>query len=290
MRIVSELAAGPRLYRPGPALAEHIEFFGHWIHRGGTYRSRALPRGAVTVVLDVGQRQRLDFYAADGDRKLSVPPAFVTGAQCASYVSDIVADEPVMAIHFRPGGALPFLGMSLADLDGGPVGIDEIWGRQGRELHERLIAARTVAARFALLGEFLLSRARLPAHRHSGVAAAMAAVEANPSIRMAEARRLAGLSTKRLVALFRDEVGLSPKEYARVRRFQAALRQLGRGAAGGAHIAAEVGYFDQSHFVREFRSFTGMTPTQYRQRRILLPSHVPVQRHKYPRPPAAASA
>jgi len=283
------MRSGPLLYRPRQPLADHIEFFGHWLSRGANYRSRALPRGAVTVVFDVGHRQRLDFYAADGTSKLSVPPAFVTGSQSASYVSDIAADEPVMAIHFRPGGASPFLGMPLGDLAVGPVGIDEVWGRDGHTLHEKLIAAPSVAARFGLLEEFMLSRARMPVCRHPGVAAAMAAVEANPATRMTEVRRLAGLSTKRLIGLFRAEVGLSPKEYARVRRLQAALRQLSVGAAGGADIAADVGYFDQSHFVREFRSFTGMTPTQYRQQRIVLPSHVPVGRHKYPRPVAAAS-
>jgi AraC-like DNA-binding protein len=136
----------------------------------------------------------------------------------------------------------------------------------------------------ASLRKFLLSLARTSADRHPGVGAAMAAIEANPSIRMAEVRELAGLSTKRFVRLFRTEVGLSPKEYARVRRLQAALRQLGAGNASGADIAAGIGYFDQSHFVREFRSFTGMTLTQYERQRILLPSHVPVDRHKYPRP------
>ncbi|MGD1112354.1 MAG: AraC family transcriptional regulator, partial [Mycobacterium sp.] len=246
------MRSGPTLYRPGPPLADHIEFFGHWIRRGTNYRSRALPRSAVTVVFDVGSRQRLDFYAADGESKLSVPPAFVTGPQGASYVSDIAADEPVMAIHFQPGGAFGFLGMSLSDLVGAPVGLGQIWGRQGDELHERLIAAPSVASRFNLLEEFMLSWAWSPVRRHPGVAAARGAIEANPAIRMAEVRDLAGLSAKRLISLFRCEIGLSPKEYARIRRFQAALRQLGASAAGGADIAAEVGYFDQSHFVREF--------------------------------------
>jgi AraC-like DNA-binding protein len=283
------MRTGPHLYRPCRPLADCIELFGHWFSRGANYRSRALPRGAVTVVFDVGHRQQLDFYAADGTSKLPVPPAFVTGSQSASYVSDIAADEPVMAIHFRPGGAFPFLGMPLGDLGDAPVGIDEVWGHKGHELHERLIAARSVAARFGLLEEFMLSQARMSVHRHPGVAAAMAAVEANPSIRMAEVRELAGLSTKRLIELFRAEVGLSPKEYARVRRLQATLRHLSADAAGGAHIAADIGYFDQSHFLREFRSFTGMTPTQYRQQRIVLPSHVSVERHKYPSPLTAVS-
>jgi AraC-like DNA-binding protein len=118
------------------------------------------------------------------------------------------------------------------------------------------------------------------------VAAAVAAIEANPSIQMTEIRDLLGMTTKRLIALFRAEIGLSPKAYARIRRLQAALRLLG--SMSGAQVAAEIGCFDQAHFAREFRSFTGMTPTQYSQHRILLPSHVPEVRHKYPRPLAAA--
>jgi AraC-like DNA-binding protein len=283
-------SAQPALYRPAQPLAEHVEFFGHWQHTGPSYRSRALPRGAVTIVFDVGRRQRLDFYAADGSTRLAVPPAVVTGPHRAAYVTDIAADEPAMAVHFRPGGAFPFLGIPLGDLQDVAVGLEDIWGRSGHELHERLIAASSVGARFGILERFLLSRARFSVRREPAVAAALAAVEANPSVRMADVRRLTGLSTKRMIALFRAEVGLPPKAYGRVRRLQAALRHLGAGAAGGARIAAETGYFDQAHFVREFRSFTAMTPTQYRRQRLVLPSHVPVDRHKNPIPPTAAAS
>ena len=110
------------------------------------------------------------------------------------------------------------------------VGLDQVWGRAGMELHERLIDAPTMAARFSILENFLLSRPWSSARRHPGVAAALAAIEDNPSIRMADIRDLVGMSTKRLIALFRAEVGLSPKAYARIRRFQAALRLLGTGS------------------------------------------------------------
>ena len=283
------MLAAPRMYRPVSALADHTEIIGHW-HADVGYRSRALPRGAITLIIDVGRRQQLDFFAADGRTRIKVPPAFLTGSHTASYVSEMAADEPAMAVHFRPGGAFPFLGVPLSDLENAHVGLDQIWGRAGIELHERLIDTPTMAAQFSILENFLLSRPWSSARRHPCVAAVLAAIEDNPSIRMADIRDLVGMSTKRLIALFRAEVGLSPKAYARIRRFQAALRLLGTGTAG-ARVAAEVGYFDQAHFVREFRSFTGMTPTQYAEQRILLPSHVPVAdrvRHKYPRPLAAA--
>lgn len=277
------------IYQPVSPLAAYTEIIGHW-HADVKYRSRALPRGAITLIIDVGPRQQLDFYAADGRSRLSVPPAFLTGSHTASYVSEMAADEPAMAVHFRPGGAFPFLGIPLDDLENAHVGVDHIWGRAGIELHERLIDAPTLAARFRILENFLLSRPWSSARRHPGVAAALAAIEDNPSIRMADIHDLVGMSTKRLIALFRAEVGLSPKAYARIRRLQAALRLLGAGMPG-ARVAAQVGYFDQAHFVREFRSFTGMTPTHYAEQRILLPSHVPVAervRHKYPRPLATA--
>lgn len=276
----------PRMHRPASVLADYTEVIGYWQGTVG-YRSRALPRGAVTIIIDVGQRQQLDFYAADGCTRLNVPAAFITGSHTGSYVSEMAAGEPAMAVHFRPGGAYPFLGISLSDLENDYVGLDDIWGPAGTELHERLIGAPTTDARFAILETFLLSRPWPSVRRHPGVAAAVAAIEANPSIQMADIRDLVGMTTKRLIAAFRTEIGLSPKAYARIRRLQAALRLLG--SVSGAEVAAEVGYFDQAHFVREFRSFTGMTPTHYTEQRLVLPSHVPVlQRHKYPRPLAAA--
>jgi methyltransferase (TIGR00027 family) len=71
----------------------------------------------------------VDFYAADGRTRLSVPPAFLTGSHTVSYVSEMAADEPAMAVHFRPGGAFPFLGMPLSDLENAYVGLDQVWGR-----------------------------------------------------------------------------------------------------------------------------------------------------------------
>jgi AraC-like DNA-binding protein len=284
------MSTGPTCIRPGSPLGDYIESIGDWRSPEVDYWSRALPRGAVTVIFDVGQRQQLHFFAADAKTRLSVPPAFITGSHTASYVSNIAAGEPVMAVHFRPGGAYPFLGIPLGDLEDAYVGIDEVWGSDGRDLHERLIETSSAQARFRILEDFLLSRPWLSADRQPGVAAAMVAIEDNPSIRMADIHDLVGMPTKRLIALFRAEVGLSPKAYARVRRLQAALRLLETGPMGGARIAAEVGYFDQAHFVRDFESFTGLTPTQYAEQRILLPSHVPVERPKFTRPPVVACA
>lgn len=215
---------GPSLFRPHPALADHIDFFGYWAREDGvTHRSRALPRGAVTVIIDLGPRRRVDFYAADGITRLDVPPAFVAGAGNVSYVTQIDPAQTVMTIHFRPGGALSFLATPLAELENSCVGLAEIWGRSGTALHERLIAAPSAHSRISALEAFLLSRIR---PRNPEVSTVLDGVERTPSMRVRDACELTGLSPKRLIALFRAEVGLAPKAYLRVRRFQAALRRL----------------------------------------------------------------
>ena len=270
------MTTAPRLYRPRSPLSDFISYFGYW-HResGAPHRSRALPRGAATVIIDVSGRERIDFYAGDGDTRLHVPPAFVAGAGTKSYITSIDAAQAVMTIHFRPAGAAPFLGLPLGEVENACVGLDDIWGRDGRVLLETLIAAPTAVGRITLLEAFLLQRMEIHQPRpHGAVRAVMTAIEADPSMRVSTAHAMTGLSPKRLAAAFRAEVGLAPKAYQRVRRLQAALGSLNVMSARGAEIAADLGYFDQAHFVREFRSFTAMTPTQYVERRSWLPSHV----------------
>jgi AraC-like DNA-binding protein len=246
-----------------------VDFFGYWDRAGGpVHRSRALPRGAATVIIDLSGRQQVDFYAADGITRLDVPSAFVAGAGSISYVTQIDSAQTVLTIHLRPGAAVS---AELGELENTCAGLADVWGHPGFHLHERLLAASSVASRIALVEHFLLPRIR---PRHAGVTAVLDAAERDPSMRVGQAVALTGLSPKRLIGLFRTEVGLTPKSYLRVRRLQAALRLLDGGATRGADLAATLGYFDQAHFTREFREFTAMTPTQYAHRRMWLPSHV----------------
>ncbi|ORA32645.1 helix-turn-helix domain-containing protein [Mycobacterium aquaticum] len=261
--------SGPQLFRPSAALASHVDFFGYWDRaRGPTHRSRALPRGAATVIIDLSPRQQVDFYAADGTTRLDVPPAFIAGAGSISYVTQIDTAQTVLTIHFRPG---VIFAAELSDLENSCVALTDVWGSAGAGLHARLLDASSPTSRIALVEQFLLPRIR---PRHAEVSAVLAAAERDPSMRVAQAVALTGLSPKRLIALFRSEVGLPPKAYLRVRRLQASLRLLDGGATRGADVAALLGYFDQAHFAREFREFTAMTPKQYAHRRMWLPSHV----------------
>lgn len=223
------------------------------------------------MVIDIGGRDRVDFYSADGANRMPVDPAFLAGPGTLSYVTRIDPGESVLTIHFRPGGALPFFGIPLADVENACVNLTDLWGDDAAMLREHLVATPTWPQRIEIVENFLLTRLRPIPHTLMPV---LSAAEHQPSLRVSEAAELTGFSPKRLIATFRNEIGLTPKAYLRVRRLQAALRLLDAGSGDGAHVAATLGYFDQPHFVREFRGFTSITPTQYAQRRSVLPSHV----------------
>jgi AraC-like DNA-binding protein len=121
---------------------------------------------------------------------------------------------------------------------------------------------------------FLLERARHPFERSPALRVALQAFEVPSLSSVAEVNRLTGLSPKRLNALFRAEVGLSPKVFWRVRRFQGVLRGLERRRTSTAMLAAELGYCDQAHLNREFREVTGMSPRRYLAASRERPNHV----------------
>lgn len=266
----------PQLFLARPPLSESIAYFGYWDRRtGGPHRSRALPRGAATIVIDIGDRPQVDFFGADAQTRVRVTPAFFIGAGTASYVTHIDTAQTVITVHFRPGGAWPFVGIVQGELTDACVGLDELWGREAATLRPQLAEASSATARVMLLEAFLVNRLRDKQFAlHADVTTVLDAAERNPSMRVGDAVALTGLSPKRLINMFRAQVGLTPKTYLRVRRLQAALTRLDSGAAGGAALAAELGYFDQAHFIREFRAFTETTPTQYLRRRSWLAGHV----------------
>jgi AraC-like DNA-binding protein len=120
----------------------------------------------------------------------------------------------------------------------------------------------------------LLGQARGSLEQRHALRASLAAFEESDLESVAEVNRRTGLSPKRLLALFREEIGLCPKSYWRVRRFRAALQDLDDGVLRGAPLAAQHGYCDQAHFLREFRALAGSSPTEYLMARVPGTDHV----------------
>lgn len=263
-------------YRPPAPLDSLIEFV--WAAEGypaETPRERVLPSGAAALIIHLDARP-MRVYADEQ----SVQPAAASGAMFAGVrQTPLILDTALGAtvgIHFRPGGARPFFDVPAAAMAEQAVPLEALWGPVANVLRERLQEARTPRERVRILLGCLLARARTSLALTPTVQLSFAAFEEPNLGSVAEVNRRTGLSAKRLLAIFREEVGLSPKVFWRVRRFRAALHDLDRGALRGAALAHEHGYFDQAHFLREFRGFAGSSPRAYLAARVVGSDHVSV--------------
>jgi AraC-like DNA-binding protein len=181
-----------------------------------------------------------------------------------------------MGVQFTAGGAWPFLGFPTGELHNQHLSLSAIWGRRADELHHQLLEARSAKARFRTLEETLLERLHEAAPQPAAVKYALAAFDRTPHDQaIGTVSETVGLSARRFIEVFGDHVGMTPKLYCRVRRFQTVLRLIGgQATVDWAQVALACGYFDQAHFNRDFRAFAGVTPTTYLLEQSEHPNHV----------------
>jgi AraC-like DNA-binding protein len=236
-----------------------------------------LPSGTLDLVLNL-EEDRLRFYVGErAETSLELPGVTLSGAHAGYFVIATSPRTSTIGVHFKPGGAFPFVGVPLRELEGRHAPLEALWGSAARALRDRVLAAPSGKPRLLALEAALLERTRGARARPRELSLALAAFEDPGLASVADVRQRTGLSAKRLIALFADDVGLTPKAFWRVRRFQAALRAVERGVPGDAALALRLGYFDQAHFDREFRHFTGLSPRAYRAEAIERPNHVPLR-------------
>jgi AraC-like DNA-binding protein len=202
--------------------------------------------------------------------------AAVSGAHSKATILSTVKPLDIIAARFKPGGGYPFFGVPAGVLQDLSVPLDALWGAEAATLHERLLAAPTPREKFLVLESALLEKLRggsapTPAVRH-----AIDTFQDSPRlISVAEVVARTGLSARRLIASFKDEVGLTPKTYSRICRFRGLIRRIHQATAvDWADTALACGYFDQAHFVHDFRAIVGVTPSDYLRNRTEHLNHV----------------
>ena len=172
-----------------------------------------------------------------------------------------------VAVRFKPGAAARFFQLPLCELNDGRTDLQQLWGR---DLAARLGDALWTqhlpdAQRMLILQDFLLLRLRkIPLAPASGLALhAVALIEhAQGALRVDQLAAQLHVSRQHLAAQFRQQVGISPKLFARISRFRAvnsALKTL-PAQADWAQVALQYGYFDQSHLIHDFQDFARASP------------------------------
>jgi AraC-like DNA-binding protein len=267
-------------YIPQPPLSDFVALL--WFQEGydsPCAKERALPEGTVELVINLREDALPIVDRHNPSLSHRARGSIICGPHSEFFVIDHSGQPTIMGVHFKPGGAFPFLGARADELHNTILSLDTLWGAAAGNLRARLLEARDLNAKFLALQAFLLERADRPLARYPAVAFALQQFQCAPHMRtISQVVEQVGLCERRFIQVFREEVGLTPKLFCRVRRFQSVLRLIERQQqVDWADVAATCGYFDQAHFIHDFRAFSGLNPTTYLAQRGERLNHVPLR-------------
>jgi AraC-like DNA-binding protein len=263
-------------FLPSPPLSASVKAF--YFSEGEASlqtKERRLPDGRVALVINLGHEMLRVSHREQADQFQSFHGGVLCGAHSQFSVLDTTTLVTTMYVCFKPGGVRP---LPATELTNQVVDLSHVFGTAAFDLREQLQAAQTDDDRVRILECFLLARLAWEQAPHPAVTFALASFQAgHKQHSISEVTAQLGLSPKRFIKLFEEDVGLTPKVFCRLLRFQEALQRITRGQpARWADLALSCGYFDQAHFIHDFQGFTGLTPSAYLAQRGEHHNHVPL--------------
>jgi AraC-like DNA-binding protein len=251
---------------PAPGLSPYlVEYQGYRESAGKPVRRREMPSGNVVLIINFGADWLIGDAAAPD--RLDRFSSFTGGVSDRYAISESTGAAYCMQVNFTPIGAARYFRSSGRELSSRVFGLSDVAASAGDRLVERLHDAPDWPHRFALLEAELIARLgpdlpeTLPAFVWSRIVSTAGAVG------ISELAAECGVSRKHLTTSFRDTIGLAPKPFARICRFQRSAQIMSRPATPAwSALALDCGYYDQSHFNRDFRYFSGYTPSEFRLR------------------------
>jgi AraC-like DNA-binding protein len=264
---------------PGPPLSDIVELFWYCGRETarvpGASREAILPDGCAHLVINLSQDQIGLYENLESHRLATLAGTIFCGPRSSPYAFSRTATK-VIGVLFRPGGVLRLLSVPTEECQNTQIPMELVVGRNN--LREQLIASATPAAMFILLGQFLLRRLRQHQSLHRAVRYAVHAFEHDAFVSVAGVLDKIGLSERRFSRIFSEQVGLTPKLFQRVRRFQKTMGSLpSHEEVDWPATATANGYYDQAHLINDFRSFSSVTPSVFLDSRVVLRNHLPLR-------------
>jgi AraC-like DNA-binding protein len=267
-----------RIYIPPSPLSRFVRLI--WYYDGYEQphpKERLLPDGSMSLVLNLRDDLVRTYDSRDHSKVSRIPGHVFSGARSGFFVVDTANMLQTIGVQFHPGGAFPFLRMPASEVSEQTLTLDQLWGAEGADLRARVLETTTPEHKFRLLEQWLLQRLTRPLERNPAVAYALQQFQVSPSLAVGRMVDKIGFSQRHFIQLFTTEVGLTPKVFSRVRRFQQAVTTIGNcKTVDWVSLALECGYYDQAHFIHDFETFSGITPATYLERKTPHLNHVPM--------------
>ena len=271
-----------RVHQPAFPLDHFVE---HLIYTEGFSAAhnldRFLPDGNTEIIIDLTERPQHIYHNETLQELQTCRYAWVSGVRTQPITIPSGNGNRMLIVAFKKGEAFPFYRFPMSDIADTVVDTDLVFGRNFQDLREQLLAANTIDRMFELVENFLLRQAGSAIHMDGAarcIEYAVSSILHQPTLRrLHQLSEEIGYSQKHFIALFRRQVGVTPKQYLKILRFQKAIGAIeNHPATPWSDLALESGFYDQAHFIHDFKQFSGFTPNEYLKRKTSTLNYVPI--------------
>lgn len=221
-----------------------------------------IPDGCMEMIFHYNDLYKQ--YTAKGNSIIQ-PRCFVIGQLTKPLEIKPTGGTGIFSVRFHPNGFAPFATLSIKEMENTAVPLEKLFGPDGKDIGNKIINAQSVKERIALVEAFLLNRLEHSENIDHIVKSAVATIfTGNGHLNIDELSGQMPSNRRQLERKFYLEIGLSPKQLSKMIRLQAAMKMLlNQEITSLTSLAHENDYYDQSHFIKNFRELVGVTPKEF---------------------------
>lgn len=262
-------------YPPDDKLAKQVKFY--WSLENNEddaphEKERIFPDGCIELIFNYGDCFRK--YDSDTDFHIQ-EPCFIHGQLKTYFELQATGRIGVFSARMHPAGLQPFVDFDVDTFTGSTLTIAQVWGKDGEILEKDMLACTTNEERITVLEKFLLSKRQELKIDNAPVEYCVdAMIKSVGNISIDELATELEIGKRQLERRFTAAVGITPKLFARITRFQNILLLIeNKEFKSFTTVAYEGGFYDQAHFIKDFKDFTGLNPKQYFSENLEMVKH-----------------
>ncbi len=240
-------------------------FIYHVGHNPDHSIDRFLPDGNTEIIIDFNDQPQ---YIYDNQTLKEIQACnrvWASGVrtECISIPSG--KHSSMFIISFKKGMAYPFFPLPMNEMADRVVDADLLWGNDFALLRESLFETADINLKFRIAEKFLLQKFRRRLNPNPAVEYALTKIISQPEqISLARLNQDIGYSQKHFISMFKRQVGIAPKPYLNIIRLQKAINEIEQQQkVDWANISQDCGFYDQAHFINDFKNFSGFSPEEY---------------------------
>ncbi|MFT3677735.1 MAG: helix-turn-helix domain-containing protein [Chitinophagaceae bacterium] len=251
-------------YSPAAELASFVKCY--WILESPAeqmpVRQRIVPDGCMEMIFHYG-----DLYKQyrTAEEFIIQPRCFVFGQITDALEIEPTGHSAIFSVRFHPDGFLPFAAMPIREMDNKAISLEQLYGAKGVELEKKVLTTVATESKIEIVEAFLLGKLQEAETVDNIIKSTIDTIlTANGQLSVNELSAQLKVNRRQLERNFADAVGLSPKQLSRIIRLQATLKLLlNNQFTSLTALAYEGNYYDQAHFIKDFKEFTGQTPREF---------------------------